>query len=99
VCHTLNKYKPGISSGFPHPETSVKISWLLAKGKVLSTQGERRSSNTDPELAEMLETNEEIVLSPWKKSTVRALKCHTRFFAKQRLYNNLKMENSSEVVC
>ena len=86
ACHTLNKCKPGISSCFPHLESSDEISWLLAErweGKDLRIQAERRSSSMDLELAEMLEGNQEIGFSPWKKSTVGALKCHIRSFAKQ----------------
>lgn len=66
--------------------TPRNLSWLLAErweGKDLRIQGERRCSSLHPELAEMLEANQEIGFSPWIKSTVGALKCHIRSFAKK----------------
>lgn len=74
--YLLNKYKPGVSSCFPH----LEISWLLVErweGKDLRTQVER-SSGMDPELAEMLEARNGIF--PMEKVNSRTFEMSYQVF-------------------
>lgn len=60
--------------------TSRNFSWdqlfsgVEMGGKGPQDSGERKSSSTDPELAEMLGANQENRFCPWKKLTAGALK-------------------------